>query len=70
MSNEKKNPVFWCLVAVVLGIILGVWGINKGECNSSPDCYLGGGFLAWTGAILIVAGLIGWALLSNRKRNS
>ncbi len=68
MTNQTKNPIFWGLVAVVLGIALGIWGINKGDCNSSPDCYVGSGFLKWAGGILIVAGLLLWALLSNGRR--
>jgi hypothetical protein len=71
MSNQKKNPVFICLIILLLGVALGVWGWIKGDCNSSPECFVGSGFLKWTGGILIVAGLAGWALLSNRpKRGS
>lgn len=69
MSNEKKNPVFWCFIAFILGIGLGIWGLIKEDCNSSPDCYVGSGLLLWTSVILIIGGLAGWAILSNRKNN-
>lgn len=68
MTNQSKNPIFWCFIAVVLGVALGIWGWVKGDCNSSVDCYVGSGFLKWTGGILIAAGLIGWQVFGNRKR--
>lgn len=70
MANEKselRNPLFWGLIAVVLGIALGIWGWSKGDCNSSPDCFHGSGFLKWTGGILIAAGLGIWAIFGSRK---
>ena len=69
MSNQFKNPVFWCLVAFVLGIGLGIWGLIKADCIGGPGCWVGSGFLKAAGGILIVAGGAGWAILSNRKGN-
>lgn len=70
MSNQFKNPVFWCFIAFVLGIGLGVWGLIKEDCNSGPGCWVGSGFLKGAGVVLILAGAVGWAVLSNRKRGS
>jgi hypothetical protein len=68
MANEKKNPVFWCFIAFILGIGLGVWGLIKTDCIGGPGCWVGSGLLKWTGGILIAAGLVGWALLSNKPK--
>jgi hypothetical protein len=70
MTNQTKNPIFWCLVVVVIGAILGAWGLTKVDCNSSPDCYKGSGFLLWTGGLLLLAGLIGWGIfgMGNKKQ--
>lgn len=69
MTNQLKNPTFWCFISFVLGIALGVWGLIKQDCIGE-NCWVGSGFLLWAGSILIIAGLIGWAVLSSRKRNS
>lgn len=69
MSNQSKNPVFWCLVAVVLGAGLLIWGAIKGDCIGGPGCWAGSGFLKWTGGIIGAAGLGGFFLFgSGRKR--
>jgi hypothetical protein len=67
-DSELKNPIFWCLIAVLTGIGLGVWGMIKGDCIGT-NCWVGSGFLKWTGGILAAAGLVGWQILGNRKRN-
>jgi hypothetical protein len=67
MSNQLKNPTFWCFISFVLGLALGVWGLIKEECIGE-NCWVGSGFLLWAGSILIIAGLLVWAILSNRKR--
>jgi hypothetical protein len=69
MSNQTKNPVFWCFIAFVLGIGLGIWGLIKADCGDGPGCWKGSGFLMWAAGILIAGGLIGWAILSNTRRN-
>lgn len=66
MTNQSKNPVFWSLMVLLLGIGLGVWGMIKADC-SGPNCWVGSGFLEWTGGILIVAGIAGFFTLGNRK---
>lgn len=68
MSNQTKNPIFWGLIAIILGAVLLIWGAIKGDC-SGPNCWVGSGFLKWAGGILIAAGLVGWATLSSNKRS-
>lgn len=69
MTNQSKNPIFWGLAAVVLGAALLIWGAVKGDCGGGPDCYVGSGFLKWTGGILIVGGLGLWFILGSGRRN-
>lgn len=70
MSTQKKThgPLIICIAAFALGMIIGAWGINKGDCNSSPDCYVGSGFLKWAGGIMIVVGLIGMAAIGGKTK--
>lgn len=66
-NSEVRNPIFLCLIAIVLGIGLGVWGMIKEDCIGGPGCWVGSGFLEWTGGILIVAGGIGWFIFGGKK---
>lgn len=65
-NSELKNPIFWCLISLLLGVGLGVWGMIKGDCIG-PNCWVGSGFLKWAGGILAAAGLIGWQILGSRR---
>lgn len=65
MSNQLKNPIFWCLIAIMLGGILAVIGWNR---NDAIGNYKGAGFLMWTGGIILASGLIGWQVLGKGKR--
>ncbi len=59
MSNknfESRNPIFWGLVAVVLGV----------DC-SGPNCWHGSGFLIVSGITLVVGGIASWFLFGSRK---
>lgn len=47
------------VIAFIAGMGIGAWGLIKEDCNNTPDCYIGSGFLLWTGGILIIAGLYG-----------
>lgn len=67
MTDQTKNPIFWCLVCVVVGMGIGIWGMIKADCIG-PNCWIGSGFLKWTGGILLVAGLVGWQVLGSNKR--
>lgn len=66
MKKLLKNPIFLCLVAVVLGIILFIVGQYR---NDAIGNYRGAGFLQWTGGILALGGLLGWQFFGNRKRH-
>lgn len=66
MTNQFKNPIFWGLIILLSGIGLGVWGIIKGDCIG-PNCWVGSGFLKWTGGILCIAGLGTWAIFGGGK---
>lgn len=66
LKTEKKNPIFWGLIVILLGIGLGVWGMIKADCIG-PECWVGSGFLKWTGGILIVVALASWAIFGGGK---
>jgi hypothetical protein len=65
MKKQLTNPNFWCLVAVVAGIAIFIWG---GYRNDAIGNYRGAGFLMWTGSILAAAGLIGWQVFGKGKK--
>lgn len=69
MTTQKKTntPLLISIICFALGMIIGAWGLIKEDCNNSPDCYVGSGFLLWTGGLMIVAGLIGIFTIGNRK---
>jgi hypothetical protein len=69
MTNQTKNPIFWGLIAIVLGMALGIWGMIKADCGGGPGCWVGSGFLKWTGGILLAGGLGLWLILGNTRRN-
>ena len=68
MSVQKKTnfPLVICIAAFVIGMGVGAWGLIKDECNGSPDCYVGSGFLMWAGGIMIVGGLLGMLLIGGK----
>jgi hypothetical protein len=70
MSVQKKTniPLLICVAAFALGMAIGAWGLIKEECNGSPNCYVGSGFLLWTGGLMIVGGLIGMAVIGGRAK--
>jgi hypothetical protein len=70
MSVQKKTniPLLISIIAFALGMILGAWGLNKVDCNSGPGCWVGSGFLMWTGGIMIVGGLIGMAAIGGKTK--
>lgn len=66
MTNQSKNPIFWGIIVLVLGMGLGIWGMIKGDCIG-PNCWVGSGFLKWTGGLLCIAGLAGMAVFGGGK---
>lgn len=67
MTNQSKNPLFWSIVIFLLGIGLGIWGMIKADCIGT-NCWIGSGFLKWSGGILIVAGLLGMLLIGGKTK--
>lgn len=64
MTNQVKNPIFWCLVAVLVGILLLIWGGYRHEATGN---YKGSGAMLWAGGILLSGGLLGWQIFGKRK---
>lgn len=65
-KRQLNNPIFWCLVAVLAGLGLGIWGMIKEDCIG-PNCWIGSGFLKWTGGILLTGGFGGWLIFGKKK---
>jgi hypothetical protein len=70
MTNQKKTniPLIICIAAFALGMAIGAWGLIKVDCNGSPDCYVGSGFLLWTGGLMIAGGLIGMVAIGGKTK--
>lgn len=66
MTNQFKNPLFWCFVLLLGGMIIGGWGWDKNE-STIPSRTEGADFMMISGVVSIVAGLIGFYILGNRK---
>jgi len=69
MATEKKTntPLIICISAFVLGMAIGAWGLIKEECIG-PNCWVGSGFLMWTGGVMIVGGLLGMFLVGGKTK--
>jgi hypothetical protein len=69
MATEKKTntPLIICIIAFALGMIIGAWGWIKEDCIG-PNCWVGSGFLKWTGGIMIIGGLLGMALIGGKTK--
>lgn len=68
-NSESRNPIFWCLVAIVIGAAFVIWGAVKGDCGSGPGCWHGSGFLKIAGWVLVGAGFGGWFVFGNGKKS-
>jgi uncharacterized membrane protein HdeD (DUF308 family) len=64
MANESKNPIFWSVMAFIVGIVLAVWGHLKSE----SDNYSGSTTMIVIGLIFFIAGVVGMFTFGNRKR--
>jgi len=69
MATEKKTngALLLFIISFVLGMGIGAWGLIKEECIG-PNCWVGSGFLMWTGGIMIVGGLIGMAAIGGKTK--
>lgn len=70
MANEKKTstPLLISVIAFVLGMALGAWGLIKEDCIGGPGCWVGSGFLKIAGIILIIGGVIGMFTIGSNRR--
>jgi hypothetical protein len=67
MTNQLKNPFFWYVILFAGGMAIGAWGWIKEDCIG-PNCWVGSGFIKWTGIIMIIAGIIGMATSWRKKQ--
>ena len=69
MSTEKKTniPLLLFVICFIAGMGIGAWGLIREDC-SGPNCWVGSGFLKWTGGIMIVGGLIGMAAIGGKAK--
>lgn len=71
MSTEKKTniPLLICIAAFALGMVIGALGWIKEDCIG-PNCWVGSGFIKWTGIVIGVVGLIGMATIGGKSSRS
>lgn len=71
MSTQKKTniPLLISIIAFALGMVVGALGMIKADCIG-PNCWVGSGFLKWTGGLMIVGGLIGMAAIGGKTKRS
>jgi hypothetical protein len=67
MTTGKKTntPLIICIICFALGMAIGAWGLIREDCIG-PNCWVGSGFLKWTGGIMIIGGLAGMALIGGK----
>ncbi len=68
MTNQLKNPFFWYVVLFIAGMGIGAWGMIREDCIGGPNCWVGSGFLEWTGGIMLVGGIIGMSTSWRKKQ--
>lgn len=64
--KEIKNPIFWGFVSFFGGMVLGAWGWDKSE-STIPERTNGSVTMMVVGSAMIVAGLLIFFILGNRK---
>lgn len=64
MTNQSKNPIFWSVLAFLVGIGLLIWGVNKNDSNH----YVGSNTIIAAAIVCIVGGGIGMFTFGNRKK--
>jgi sugar phosphate permease len=62
-----KNPIFWAVVALLGGMIIGGWGWDK-ETSTIPERTHGGVLMIVIGCVMVVVGLIIMFTQSNRPK--
>jgi len=66
MTNQTKNPIFWCAVAFVVGLAVAAWGWDKNESTIEARTH-GAIFMIVAGCIVAGLGLLGFFTLGNKK---
>lgn len=60
MASKKTNTMTAIsVIAFILGMGMGAWGLIKEDCIGGPGCWVGSGFLKIAGVVLIIGGLYG-----------
>lgn len=68
MANEKTNyTLLFCIIAFAVGMALGAWGWIKEDCIG-PNCWVGSGFIKWSGIVIGLVGLAGMAIIGGRTK--
>lgn len=68
MANEKTNiPLVISILAFLLGMLLAALGWIKEDCIGL-NCWVGSGFIKWTGIIVGVIGLAGMAIIGGKTK--
>jgi len=67
LKNELKNPATLSLLSFFLGMAIAGWGWDKNESTIAARTH-GAVAMIVIGCIMIVGGLLGMWLVSNRKR--
>lgn len=69
MTNQKKTniPLAIFIICFIAGMGLGAWGWIKEDCIG-PNCWVGSGFIKWSGIVMGIAGLIGMFAIGGRTK--
>ena len=65
-KTELKNPATLSLLSFALGIIIAAWGWDKNESTIAARTH-GAVAMIVVGCVMILAGIIGMAVVSNRR---
>jgi hypothetical protein len=66
LKNELKNPATLSVLSFALGIVIAAWGWDKNESTIAARTH-GAIAMIVVGCIMILAGIIGMASVSNRR---
>lgn len=67
LKTELKNPLMWCIVAFVIGLIIAAIGWDKNESTLAERTH-GAVFMIWSGLITAAAGLLGMWLIGGKTK--
>lgn len=70
MATEQKKtntPLAIFIACFIAGMGIAAWGWIKEDCIGL-NCWVGSGFIKWTGITIGVAGLIGMAVIGGKTK--